>query len=71
MSMAQISKGNKTHYAIFPESCFVVDDIFFFFVKNEYFASCSRVGHYLRNSLQKNGVVGFCAFWYKCHKTYF
>ena len=28
MFMTQISKGNKTNYAIFPENYLIVDDIF-------------------------------------------
>ena len=30
MFMTQMPKGSKTHYAIFPENYFVVDDVFLF-----------------------------------------
>ena len=69
MFMIQISEGNQTHYAIFPESYLVVDNIFLY--KTEHCAACRRVGPYLRNSLPKMAIVGFCAFGYKFHKAYF
>ena len=45
MFMTQISKGNKTNYAIFPENYLIVDDIFLS-KKLEHCATCSRVGPY-------------------------
>ena len=46
MFMTQISKGNKTHHAIFPENYLVVDDIFLLKKKTEDCVTCSRVGPY-------------------------
>ena len=68
--MTQISEGNKTHYAIFPENYLVVDDIFLF-KKKKLSTAQSALGRVLINEIVcENGVVGFCAFGYKCHKTY-
>ena len=46
MFMMQISKGNKTNYAIFSENYLIVDDIFLSKKAPEHCATCNRVGPY-------------------------
>ena len=59
MFVAQISKGKKNHYAIFPENCSVIDDIFLL-KKTLSTAQCAVSGSLLTKQFAekwRNGVM--------------